>query len=254
MLIFFCFFACAIYLRSDLCKLPLPEGGTSPLAGDCVVYVLSEDRQQPHVVRLNTNHKHADDLALHRVSAWLDSQERGSCQNVGKVVVRTWSQIWCGGFVNVHSPRERFRALLHRVRTCRFQTCRANQEMGPSLGNIVLGGHEVEGDEEGEIDKSGASSSDEFEAEPQDREHKGDSSRKLKSKVKWALDSHNDPDDGSRGPIAQIRYYKDHRQQLHQKHRGLVQWRRVRKLDWMVRRCSEGRNESLSTPGIETEA
>src|SRR5271170_5120582 len=86
--------------------------------------------------------------------------------------------------------------------TCRFQTCRANQEMGPSLGNIVLGGHEVEGDEEGEIDKSGASSSDEFEAEPQDREHKGDSSRKLKSKVKWALDSHNDPDDGSRGPIA----------------------------------------------------
>ena len=40
-----------------------------------------------------------------------------------------------------------------------------------------------------------------------------------------------DADDGSRGPRAQLRDYRDHRKQLHRKHRGVMQWRVAREAD-----------------------
>ena len=40
-----------------------------------------------------------------------------------------------------------------------------------------------------------------------------------------------DADDGSRGPRAQLRDYRDHHKQLHRKHRGVMQWRIAREAD-----------------------
>ena len=75
-------------------------------------------------------------------------------------------------------------------------------------------------------------------------------------------DSHNDPDDGKRGPINQIRDYKDHAGSLHRSHRGIMQWRGARKMNWMmkeakglkgsVQRVFEHDSDSKD-PGIETE-
>ncbi|KIW94710.1 uncharacterized protein Z519_04687 [Cladophialophora bantiana CBS 173.52] len=48
------------------------------------------------------------------------------------------------------------------------------------------------------------------------------------------VSGHNDPDDGSRGLRAQVRDYKDHHRELHRKHRGVMQWRGARTMDWMV--------------------
>ena len=47
------------------------------------------------------------------------------------------------------------------------------------------------------------------------------------------VDGHNNPDDGERGLRARTRDYKDHHRTLHRKHRGLMQWRGARTLDWM---------------------
>lgn len=44
----------------------------------------------------------------------------------------------------------------------------------------------------------------------------------------------NASDDGSRGLFAQARDYKDHHRQLHRKHRGVMQWKAARTLDWAV--------------------
>jgi hypothetical protein len=48
-------------------------------------------------------------------------------------------------------------------------------------------------------------------------------------KVKQIIQGHNDSNDGCRGVKAQVMDYKDHRNQLHRKHRGLMQWKVMRK-------------------------
>ena len=47
------------------------------------------------------------------------------------------------------------------------------------------------------------------------------------------VDGHNDPDDGNRGLRAQVRDYKDHHRTLHRKHKGIMQWKAARTVDWM---------------------
>jgi Ca2+-dependent lipid-binding protein len=61
------------------------------------------------------------------------------------------------------------------------------------------------------------------------------------------VNGHNDPDDGDRGVRAQIRDYKDHRKQLHRKHRGVMQWKGARTADWMVKKVKgvEGIGERI---------
>lgn len=125
-----------------------------------------------------------------------------------------------------------------------------------------------EGDEDGSGNESDSdnSSDDENEGSGVEQDH-----RKLKetlkgggikSAVKSVLDSHNDPDDGSRGAIAQLRDYKDHHESLHRRHRGVMQWRAARKLNWLTREAKQakGRVEGVfehnadgKEPGIETE-
>ncbi|KAL2427342.1 Meiotically up-regulated protein 190 [Exophiala dermatitidis] len=55
------------------------------------------------------------------------------------------------------------------------------------------------------------------------------------------VDGHNDPNDGSRGLRAQVRDYKDHRRELHRKHRGVMQWKGARTLDWMAEKVRRGK-------------
>lgn len=47
-------------------------------------------------------------------------------------------------------------------------------------------------------------------------------------------------DDGKRGPVTQIQDYKRHHKQLHRKHRGVMQWKATRSLDWMATKVKNG--------------
>ncbi|KAJ9611001.1 hypothetical protein H2204_015286 [Knufia peltigerae] len=76
------------------------------------------------------------------------------------------------------------------------------------------------------------------------------------------VDGHNDQDDGSRGARAQIRDYKDHHKQMHRKHKGVMQWRGARTLDWMAGKVKRGKgkigevfehDDDNKTGGVETE-
>ena len=48
-------------------------------------------------------------------------------------------------------------------------------------------------------------------------------------------------DDGRRGVRAQIHDYKLNHKQLHRKHRGIMQWKATRTLDWMVGKANRGK-------------
>ncbi|KAF2842793.1 hypothetical protein M501DRAFT_28089 [Patellaria atrata CBS 101060] len=65
---------------------------------------------------------------------------------------------------------------------------------------------------------------------------------------------------GKRGPIDQIKEYKNHRKQLHRRNRGLMQWKGPRTVNWMKEKMDRA-NQSVTglfhhherDPGIETE-
>ena len=71
---------------------------------------------------------------------------------------------------------------------------------------------------------------------------------------------HNDSEDGSRGPVSQMRDYKDHHKQLHRKHRGIMQFKGARSLDFLGDKAKRiaGKTGDLfkheeKEPDIETE-
>ncbi|KAK6841564.1 hypothetical protein PG987_002424 [Apiospora arundinis] len=70
---------------------------------------------------------------------------------------------------------------------------------------------------------------------------------------------HVDADDSSRGVRNQMRDYKDHKNQLHRKHRGIMQWRVAREADYLGSKLSKLGNVSRifhhgeKETGIETE-
>lgn len=75
-------------------------------------------------------------------------------------------------------------------------------------------------------------------------------------------DGRNPSEDGERGVRGQIKDYKDHHKQLHRKHRGIMQWKGARTLDWMrgkVKRGTHGvkdvfqHDDDNKAGGVETE-
>jgi len=70
---------------------------------------------------------------------------------------------------------------------------------------------------------------------------------KTKSKIASLVDGHNDPNDGSRGVLAQYRDYKDHHKQIHRKHRGVMQWKGARTMNWVADKAkrTKGRVEGV---------
>jgi hypothetical protein len=80
-------------------------------------------------------------------------------------------------------------------------------------------------------------------------------------RAKALVDGHNDSSDGARGPLSELRDYKDHRKQLHRRHRGLMQFKAIRAMDWLVTKAKHGEGHVADMvghgerePGIETEA
>ena len=67
---------------------------------------------------------------------------------------------------------------------------------------------------------------------------------KLKDRATSLMDAkEGSDDDGSRGPMDQLRDYKKHRKQLHGKHGGIMQWKATGSLDWMVDKVKEGKGK-----------
>lgn len=69
-----------------------------------------------------------------------------------------------------------------------------------------------------------------------------------------------DSEDGKRGPVAQVQDYREHRKGLHRRHRGLMQWKGVRTVDWMLGKAERGKERVVGLtkhgerePGVETE-
>lgn len=81
------------------------------------------------------------------------------------------------------------------------------------------------------------------------------------SKLLDQVEGDHDPaNDASRGVRGQIADYRDHRKQLHRKHRGIMQWKSVRTLDWMGGKAKRARSRvgelfehTERDQGIETE-
>ncbi|KAK0667111.1 hypothetical protein QBC41DRAFT_324636 [Cercophora samala] len=89
--------------------------------------------------------------------------------------------------------------------------------------------------------------------------------KKAKTKIKKRASSLVDgkdgsDDDGKRGPISQLQDYKRHHKQLHRKHRGVMQWKAARSVEWMADKVKDGKSKvqglvhhSDKEQGIETE-
>lgn len=64
---------------------------------------------------------------------------------------------------------------------------------------------------------------------------------KLKTRAATKLEGKGgSDDDGKRGPVTQVQDYKRHHKQLHRKHRGVMQWKATRSLDWMATKVKNG--------------
>lgn len=81
------------------------------------------------------------------------------------------------------------------------------------------------------------------------------------SKLLDQIEGDHDPaNDSSRGVRGQIADYRDHRKQLHRKHRGIMQWKSIRTLDWMGGKAKRAKSRvgelfehTEKDQGIETE-
>ncbi|KAK0736491.1 hypothetical protein B0T21DRAFT_393179 [Apiosordaria backusii] len=118
------------------------------------------------------------------------------------------------------------------------------------------------------IRKAGHDSSTEYSSDEDEAPSNGNPImpiKKAKTKIKKRVSSLLDgkggsDDDGKRGPISQLQDYKRHRKQLHRKHRGVMQWKAARSVDWMVDKVKDGKHKvqglmdhSEKEQGIETE-
>ncbi|KAK4161313.1 hypothetical protein QBC43DRAFT_323828 [Cladorrhinum sp. PSN259] len=98
--------------------------------------------------------------------------------------------------------------------------------------------------------ESGSSS--ESDTDPSDEDGVGGGVKKilkapsrLKSKASSLLDGKKDADDddGERGMRSQIHDYKRDHKRLHRKHRGVMQWKAARTVDWMMDKARDGRGK-----------
>jgi len=148
----------------------------------------------------------------------------------------------------------------------------SESESGPSSGEEVRFGGIGKRDSQAEAEKrkmlrkagDGSSSS---ESDGEEDEGSLGTVKKVPSKIKnqassllGAKNGDGSDDDGKRGPVAQIQDYKLHRKQLHRKHRGIMQWKATRTLDWMVDKVKDGKGKvggalqhGEKEQGIETE-
>jgi hypothetical protein len=94
-----------------------------------------------------------------------------------------------------------------------------------------------------------------------DSESREGKPKRIIDKAKALVEGHNDEDDGERGPLSELRDYMDHRKELYRHHRGIMQFKAPRTMDWLVTKARHGQGHladivghSDRKPGIETEA
>ncbi|KAL9127330.1 MAG: hypothetical protein Q9217_003769 [Psora testacea] len=108
------------------------------------------------------------------------------------------------------------------------------------------------------------SSSEDSDSSDDDSQSNGDGEGKSNGFLKkMGLDSDSNEEhvnDGKGGPIDQIKNYKLHSDQLHRRHRGLMQWKGARTADWVKTKVEHGKDHLLDNfrhhernPGVETE-
>ena len=80
-------------------------------------------------------------------------------------------------------------------------------------------------------------------------------------KAKALVEGHKDDKDGRRDPLSELKDYKDHSKELHRRHRGLMQFKAPRTMDWMVTKARHGKGHledmvgrGEREPGVETES
>jgi hypothetical protein len=81
-----------------------------------------------------------------------------------------------------------------------------------------------------------------------------------KNTLKAIVHGHNDSTHGGRDPMSQLKDYTSHSKQLHRRHRGIMQWKGARTLDWMMTKAQHGKGKATGLfqhgnrdPGLETE-
>lgn len=111
----------------------------------------------------------------------------------------------------------------------------------------------------GDDDENGSSSSADSSDSEDDGKESHPKTNEMLKKIGLGHDSKN-TDDGKGGPVEQLKDYKAHNDQLHRRHRGLMQWKGARTANWMKTKVEHGKNHVLDNfkhherdPGIETE-
>lgn len=113
---------------------------------------------------------------------------------------------------------------------------------------------------ENESDSSDSSSSED--GDDDTRDEKAPSKANILKEKLGLIDnaSNHEQSEGDSGPIQQLKDYRDNSDQLHRRHRGLMQWKGVRTADWMKEKVEHGKNHVKDTfkhherePAIETE-
>ncbi len=110
-------------------------------------------------------------------------------------------------------------------------------------------------------DEESADSSDSSDSDEEESHHGTNGLlRKLKINGKSSTDRADDDDHKGGGPINQIKDYKVHSEQLHRRHRGLMQWKGVRTANYLKTKVQHGKDHLTDhfkhherDSGIETE-
>ncbi|KAG9246427.1 hypothetical protein BJ878DRAFT_496988 [Calycina marina] len=68
----------------------------------------------------------------------------------------------------------------------------------------------------------------------------------IKNKAQSIVDERQASDDGDRGPIAQMKDYKDHKKQLHRQHRGIMQWKGARTAAWAMDKARSAKGQTVA--------
>lgn len=109
-------------------------------------------------------------------------------------------------------------------------------------------------------DEESADSADSSDSDKEAADHATGLLHNLKINGKSSKDGAADDDHKGGGPIDQIKDYKLHREQLHRRHRGLMQWKGARTAKYLKTKVQHGKDHLTDQfkhherdPGIETE-
>ncbi|KAL8790545.1 MAG: hypothetical protein Q9213_000567 [Squamulea squamosa] len=103
-------------------------------------------------------------------------------------------------------------------------------------------------------------SDDSLSSDPSDSEGDDSEGNGYRSGLKATFSGNKGVEDNGRSPLQGLQDYNDHSDQLHRRHRGLMQWKGARTAKWMKTRIEDGKDKIANSlkhhdknPGVETE-